>query len=65
MSACWCVRFEHTLEIGQVDVDVAHLDAMLLGIAYNLARSIEPHPLAVEQGTGKGIQKVGIQPAAC
>src|SRR5438445_140369 len=46
-------RFERAVPQAVVDIDCAHLDAVLARIADDLRRGVEPHRLAVEQGAGK------------
>ena len=45
-----------------IDIDRAHLDAMLLRVAHDLRRRIEAHRLAVEQRGREHIRVVAFDP---
>ena len=54
---------EDVQPVGAVDVDLEHLDAMLLGVANDLGRGVKAHRLAVEEGAGEDVGVVALQPA--
>ena len=56
-------RFQRAIPVRCIDIDVAHLDAMLLRVAHDLRRRVEAHRLAVEQRRREHIRVMAFQPA--
>src|SRR6516225_3748910 len=48
-------RFQCAIPETVVDIDRAYLDIVFSGIADDLCRGVEPHRLAIEQGTGEDL----------
>ena len=55
-------RLQRAVPVAGVDVGVAHLDAVLAGVAHELGRLVEAHRLAVEQRGAEDLRVVPLDP---
>ena len=53
---------QRILRVTERYVDLAHLDAVLAGIADDLRRRVETHRLRIEQAAAEGVGVVMLQP---
>src|SRR5271166_6844214 len=56
------VRLERGVPLRVIDVDWAHLDAMLGEVAHDLGRRVESHRLRVEQGGREHVRITALEP---
>jgi hypothetical protein len=54
--------FQRILRVAERDVDLAHLDAVLAGIADDLRRGIKAHRLRIQQPAAKRVGVEMLQP---
>src|SRR5438552_6094858 len=55
-------RLERCIPIRVIDVDRAHLDAVLAHIAYDLGRSVETHGLRIEERRREHVRITAFEP---
>ena len=55
-------RLQRAVPAAEIDVDRANFDAVLLGVADDLRRRVEPHRLRIQQRTGKNIGVAALDP---
>ena len=55
-------RLQRAVPVAVIDVDRAHLDAVLARVAHDLRRRVEAHRLAVEQRRGEDVGVVAFEP---
>ena len=54
---------QRAVPVGMIDVDRAHVDAVILGVPHELCRLVEPHRLGIEHRRAEDVGIEGLEPA--